>query len=498
MSGQFVSMKNCEAVFIREVPVSSAQGWRQHLINAVSSGRRISSMFAMPHGAELKIISILADDLAGKFEVSSCVTPGSIESVTPSVPQAHMFEREMAEQYGLNVEGHPWLKPVRFHSPHNATAAKAPSIGVADFYKIEGEQVHEVAVGPVHAGVIEPGHFRFQCHGENVFHLEISLGYQHRGVEKALIGGPDKLSLNRMETAAGDTTIGHATAYCQILESLGEIHISDSVQRVRAVALEIERLANHAGDLGMLAQDVGYLPTSSFCGRLRGDLLNLSQEICGNRLGRGLLIPGGTRFGIDNEMAEGIRRKLLAAMKDLAGACGLLWGKPSVLARFENTGVITKEDCVNLGVVGPAARAAGVGIDVRSDFPFGEYTVTRMKKSLWKTGDVMGRARVRWREIENSVEFIISLLGFGSAVDASAKAPKPRGGMIAVSMVEGWRGEICHTAVTNDDGTFSRYKIVDPSFHNWTALAMSLRGEGISDFPICNKSFNLSYCGFDL
>ena len=161
-----------------------------------------------------------------------------------------------------------------------------------DFFKVEGEEIHEVAVGPVHAGIIEPGHFRFQCFGENVLNLEISLGYQHRGVERALIGGPDKRTLHYMETLAGDTTIGHTTAYCQLIESLSGSNVSPRAQSLRGIALELERLANHTGDLGALAGDIGYLPTSSFCGRIRGDFLNMTALICGSRFGRGLSHSG--------------------------------------------------------------------------------------------------------------------------------------------------------------------------------------------------------------
>src|SRR5690348_6794036 len=187
-------------------------------------------------------------------------------------------------------QGHPWLKPVR------KSNGNAPANG--EFFRVNGSEVHEVAVGPIHAGVIEPGHFRFQCYGETVIHLEISLGYQHRGVERALVGGPNQRSIHYAETIAGDTTIGHATAYCQAVEALASITVPARALAIRAFGLELERLANHVGDLGALASDIGFLPTASFCGRLRGDYLNLTAELCGSRFGRGLVRPGGTRFDV--------------------------------------------------------------------------------------------------------------------------------------------------------------------------------------------------------
>jgi Ni,Fe-hydrogenase III large subunit len=301
-----------------------------------------------------------------------------------------------------------------------------------------------------------------------------------------------------METAAGDTTIGHCQAYAMTIEALTGTRVSARAEVIRGIALELERLANHTGDLGAIAGDVGYLPTASFCGRIRGDFLNMSALLCGSRFGRGLVAPGGIRFDVDVPLIETLRQRLAAAREDLSNAVELLWNTPSVMGRLENTGTLSEENARAIGLVGPAARACGINYDVRRDLPYGIYRLTQIPVVTAGTGDVHARTMVRWLEAEKSMDFIeeqIGQLPEGALCTAGAElAPNH----LAVALTEGWRGEICHVAITDGTGRFARYKITDPSFHNWTGLAFALRGQQISDFPLCNKSFNLSYCGFDL
>ncbi len=473
-------------------PVLEPDAFFGMLRGAVTGGERVVALFGTGTAPDAELVAVVSTDPLGVLRIVRTQIRGEdFPSLTPDLPQVHLFEREIREQTGLVPAGHPWLKPVRFTRPGD-------TVGMMDFFAIEGESVHEVGVGPVHAGIIEPGHFRFQCHGETVFHLEVSLGYQHRGVERALLRGPGKRALHLAETLAGDTTIGHATAYCEALEALADVGVPPRAQAIRAVALELERLANHVGDLGAMAGDVAFLPTASYCGRIRGDFLNLTASICGNRFGRSLVVPGGVAFDITEAMAEDLGRRLSAAERDARGAVDLLWGAPSVMARFEDTGVVPGALASELGLVGPAARASGLSQDVRHDHPSGLFELASIPVSTASKGDVYSRARVRWLESVRSIAFV-----------REALATLPKGGVLApmrplqpdrivTTLVEGWRGEIAHVVGTDLSGRISRYKVVDPSFHNWMGLAMALRSQAISDFPLCNKSFNLSYCGHDL
>jgi Ni,Fe-hydrogenase III large subunit len=486
------------AVPLDELPVLPFGEFRESVLQNVEGGERLVCLTAYrsEESRALRLLAVLASDPTGTLSVLSTEVGAEFQSLTPDCGQAHLFEREIFEQWGSIPVGHPWLKPVRFAPPAPGRAG-APC-GVAEFFGVSGEEVHEVAVGPVHAGIIEPGHFRFQCHGENVFHLEISLGYQHRGIERALRGGPDPRTLAYMETLAGDTTVSHASAYCRVIESLTQEPVPARAQAIRGIAGELERLANHIGDLGALAGDIGFLPTMSYCGRIRGDFLNMTAEICGNRFGRGLIRPGGVGWDVTDDGVQDLLRRLDAAARDAESAVELLWEEPSVLARFEGTGALSLETCEQIGLVGVAARACGADRDVRRDFPYGIYRFAQVPVSTWMSGDVMARAFVRWHESLRSVSFVreqLNALPEGPILQTPGPL-LPR--QLVVKLVEGWRGEICHVAITDAQSRFNLYKVVDPSFHNWFGLALALRNQQISDFPLCNKSFNLSYCGFDL
>ena len=495
-------LRNRRTVPFDAVPLERVERFRESVLEAVSEGWRLISLFGMPEGSDLtRLVAILANDAAGELDATSTAIADRYPALSADCPQAETFEREIAEQCGVVPERHPSLKPLRRHPPDHAPAARAPRAFDREAYpfaRVEGEEVHEVAVGPVHAGIIEPGHFRFQAHGEEVLSLEIMLGYQHRGVEPLL----ERLERDRAvlvaESIAGDAVIGHAGAYCGAIEALGRSRKTPRGQTVRGIALELERLANHIGDLGAIAGDMAYQPAAAYLGRMRGECLNLLMTLSGNRYGRGLVRPGGVAFDIAPAMADEMRERLARLSEELNQVLTLMFEAGSVQARLEGVGVVPRAACVERGFVGLVARACELPRDVRHDHPWGIFRFAHIPVATAWAGDVLARALVRRLEIRRSLEFAIEQLGALPKGPVRADCGSLRPNELAVAMVEGWRGEIVHVAVTDSAGRIRRHKVTDPSFHNWPALALAMPGNEISDFPLCNKSFNLSYAGHDL
>jgi Ni,Fe-hydrogenase III large subunit len=502
MTSQFKTIGHGQAVAMGSIPHLSFEDFAAQAAAIVAGGGQVVQFFAFPHGAGVRLMAVLRDE---SLLAAVCDAPEAYPALTPRCPAFHLFEREIAEQYGIRPEGHPWLKMVRYHPNRRAVADvfgndyDADIPGRYPYYAVTGDEIHEVAVGPVHAGVIEPGHFRFNCIGERVLNLEIQLGYQHRGVEDLLLKAAGKRLPVIAESIAGDTAVGHGLCHAQAVEALAGIQPDAGAQTIRTIGLELERIANHVGDLGALSGDVAFLPPANYCGRMRGDFLNLSLLVCGNRFGKGLVRPGGVRFALTDENRRDMKARIAELKTQVQHVCDLLFGTPSVRARFEGCGVVSRVDARQLGLVGPAGRACGIPYDVRRSFPSERYGSLEIPERAETTGDVWARAKVRADEVMQSIAIIETLLAEAvetRVIDAADLPLAPDS--VVVTLLEAWRGEASHCILTDAAGGIRHYKVKDPSFHNWNGLSMSLRNTGISDFPLNNKSYNLSYCGFDL
>ena len=502
MNMNFKTISNGKAIPIESIPHLPFHDFSTQATAIVSGGGKVVQFFAFQIEGTVRLMAVLrADDLL----VASCDSPESYPALTAQCSPFHMFEREIAEQYGVRPEGHPWLKMVRYHANcrnvedvfGNDYSEDIP--GRYDYYSVAGDEIHEVAVGPVHAGVIEPGHFRFNCIGERVLNLEIQLGYQHRGVEDLLLKADSKRLPFIAENIAGDTSVGNSLCHAQAVEALAGIRTDDGSRVIRTIGLELERIANHIGDLGALSGDVAFLPPANYCGRMRGDFLNMSLLLCGNRFGKGLVRPGGVRFSMNDDNRRDLTARISELKPQVKHVFALLFNSPSVRSRFERCGAVSRSDAEGMGLVGPAGRACGIAYDVRRCFPTEQYGKLNIPENAESTGDVWARAKVRVDEVMQSIEIIESLLTNPvetEVVDVSENRMLPDS--FVVTLNEAWRGELSHCILTDASGGILRYKVKDPSFHNWNGLSMSLRNTGISDFPLNNKSYNLSYCGFDL
>ncbi len=453
---------------------------------------RIIGFFGKKEFENIRLYVVMADDKIGKIYITSAIfTPDvkSYESFTQEFPAFHIFEREFYEEFGIEPLNHPWLKPVRQNQ------------NIYPFFEMQGEDIHQVAVGPIHAGVIEPGHFRFMCMGEKVYDLEIMLGYQHRGAEELFL--KSKRYNNRLaESICGDTVIGYNMAYSQAMEALSDTKVSPKAQIIRRIALEMERIAIHIGDMGAIAGDMAYLMGASIFGITRTLVINTMLEISGSRFGRGLINVGGVNFDIDEKMSDKIISMLDGVAKTVDRTTKVMLKTPSCISRMERTGCVSVDNAKALGAVGMAARSSGVDIDSRFDFNDEWYTSLDVVKPFKATGDVHSRFMLRYKEIKQSMQIVKKLLAKLKEHKEDAIKTTPNTSLapnsFVVSMTEGWRGEIVHIALTGAEGELLRYKMKDPSFNNWYMLAMAVRNNGVSDFPLCNKSFNLSYCGNDL
>jgi Ni,Fe-hydrogenase III large subunit/Ni,Fe-hydrogenase III component G len=423
------------------------------------------------------------------------------------------FEREIRDLYGVTPVGHPLPARLVRHGhwprgwyPMRRNAGPPPDfepdIGSFPFLEVEGEGVYEIPVGPVHAGLIEPGHFRFSVVGETILRMKARLWFVHRGVEKLFEGRRPQDGLELAERISGDTAVGHSLAFAMAVEAAAGLEVGEEDRLVRALLLELERLHNHVADLGALANDVGYGIANAHALRLRETLLRLNKATTGHRLLRGAVGIGGARLVSLPDIDV-----VASVAAEVAELAKLTLANATVRDRFTGTAPLSLGAATGLGTLGYVARASGLDLDARRDHPFVDLG-DRFSVVVETAGDVRARYLVRVREFEVSAGLVASLverlggaMGSGGQPESQGAEPgsRPGGGLgTGLGLVEGWRGAITHRVELDGAGQLSRVKVVDPSFFNWPALPVALADTIVPDFPLVNKSFNQSYAGNDL
>jgi Ni,Fe-hydrogenase III large subunit/Ni,Fe-hydrogenase III component G len=422
---------------------------------------------------------------------------------------ASRYEREIQDLFGLVPVDHPDPRRLPLHQfwpegyhPLRQDAPAALDFGddgrPFPFRRVEGEGIFEITVGPVHAGIIEPGHFRFSVEGETIVNLETRLYFVHKGVERLFETLPFERTVELAERISGDTSVGHAVAYCQALEALAGVTVPPRAAWLRVLYLELERLYNHVGDVGAIINDTGFAFGHAHCGRLREDLLRLNARLTGHRLLRGAVIPGGVGVdpGLDAVRSAGLAVSRLVA--DFEEVTRIALHNTLVLERLQGTGRLTARTAGEMQVVGLVGRASGLDADARRDAPFAAYGELSVRVAGRSEGDVWARTVVRIdeaREAGRLVGEVARQLPEGPIAVPVRRLPSRAH---AFGLAEGWRGPLLHWVLTGERGELVRVKVKDPSFVNWPALEYAVLKNIVPDFPLCNKSFNLSYSGNDL
>ncbi len=418
---------------------------------------------------------------------------------------AGRFEREMRDLFGVEPVGHPQPRSLVRHQhwPDDWRPMRAdpgprgplnPAAPAYPFDAGEGTGIYEIPAGPVHAGVIEPGHFRFWVVGETIVRMKARLWFVHKGVERLFEGRDAAHALELAERISGDSAVGHSLAFCLAYEEARGLDVPPRAGELRAVLVELERLYNHVADVGALCNDVGFSLANARALTLRERLLRLNESVTGHRLLRGGLFAGGAALRALPGVAELEEvRERFHDVVDLARANSI------VMDRFTGTGVLAAGQVRDLGVLGVAARASGVDLDARRMHPFVDLPAA-FAPSRHDGGDVLARFEVRCDEVDSSLDLLIDYISRDGPLAARAPEPASRVGQPGQGsgIVEGGRGAVAHRVEVAPDGSLSRVKVVDPSFMNWPALPLALSETIVPDFPLVNKSFNLSYAGNDL
>jgi Ni,Fe-hydrogenase III large subunit/Ni,Fe-hydrogenase III component G len=445
--------------------------------------------------------------------VTARVPLGAGETRFPSLATrsfaASRFEREIQDLFGLTPVGHPDARrlalhqfwPAGYHPLRRDTEARTDFADRGEpfpFRRVDGEGLLEITVGPVHAGIIEPGHFRFSVEGETIVNLETRLGFVHKGVEKLFEMLPLTRAPELAERISGDTSVAHRLAFCQALEALAGCTPPPRAAWLRVVLLELERLYNHVGDVGMILNDTGYAFAHAHCFRLREELFRLNAHLTGHRLLRGAIVPGGVAAAVAAGGLAAAADDVARLVHEFLEVAALALDNTMVLERLQGTGRLTPRTAREMQVVGLVARASGLDADARRDAPFAAYAETELRVPVYEAGDVLARTLVRLDEARQSALLIRTAAA--AAGDGASAAPlgELRPGADMLTVVEGWRGPVWHWVTADGPASLARVKVVDPSFRNWPALEYAVLNNIVPDFPLCNKSFNLSYSGNDL
>ncbi|ORV86146.1 formate hydrogenase [Mycobacterium interjectum] len=482
----------------------SQNGIAEMAEDLLSKGFRLALVAAHDDGDALRVVYLfLAGPPDRRIEIECVVNKDdpALHSLAYLSFAAGRFEREMADLYGIRPLGHPKPRRLVRHAhwpedwyPMRANAAPAPSfdrVGGFPFVTVEGPGVYEIPVGPVHAGLIEPGHFRFSVAGESVLRLKIRLWFVHRGVEKLFQGRPAASAVDLAERVSGDTSVAHALAHSLAIEDGFGIELPDEAHRLRALLVELERLYNHVADLGALANDVGFALANAHAQRVRERLLRLNATVTGHRLLRGAIRPGAVAL---RALPDTDELRTIAA--DVAEIADLTLRNSGVYDRFAGTAVLHDEDARALGCLGYVARASGIRTDARLEHPSTALPVTEVGAAA---GDVLARYTVRRDEFAASTELSRHLIeSHTGTIEYTEPLPALRTPRSGIGIVEGWRGTVVHRVEIDAANRITRAKIVDPSWFNWPALPVAMADTIVPDFPLANKSFNQSYAGNDL
>jgi Ni,Fe-hydrogenase III large subunit/Ni,Fe-hydrogenase III component G len=429
-------------------------------------------------------------------------------SLSREMFSAALFEREMKEMFGLIPAGNPDQRRLSLHDEvwpegiyplrksYSSRSLDGQAKGKYEFKRTEGEGVFEVPVGPVHAGIIGPGHFRFSVAGEPIINLEIRLGFTHRGVEKLFENHSPEESLSLAECVSGDSVFAHTLSFCHAIEKIRSISVPARARYARCLFLELERMYNHVNDIGGIATDVGFSFPAAYASIIKEALLSINEKLSGSRYLKGVNIIGGVSKNISIDDTGSFLRELDKITVDFRELKQMLLSSVSFMDRVDGTGILNKKIAEDVGIVGLAARASGITRDLRKDFP-GVYINLGFKTARQTRGDVLSRLRVRMEEFEESIKIIRQCAALITAKGPLLKQNAPEQG-VALGYCEGWRGPVLYWIQLNEAGVIDRCKITDPSFHNWQGLSYAASGNIIPDFPLCNKSFDLSYSGNDL